>query len=49
MPRVELPDYLDKEEILRSLRRHETVMKNLWKAYPSLLEKYPGPVDTVGW
>ena len=41
MPRVELPDYLDKEEILRSLRRYDTMMKNLWKAYPSLLEKYP--------
>ena len=41
MPRVELPDYLDKEEILRSLRRYDTMMKNLWKAHPALLEKYP--------
>ena len=41
MPRVEFPSFLDKEETLRSLRRHETMMKNLWKAYPSLLEKYP--------
>ena len=41
MPRVELPDYLDKEEIFRSQRRYDTMMKNLWAAYPSLLEKYP--------
>ncbi len=41
MPRVELPDYLDKEEIFRSQRRYDTMMKNLWKSYPSLLEKYP--------
>ena len=41
MPRVELPSYLDKEEIFRSQRRHEAIMKNLWKAYPSLLEQYP--------
>ena len=41
MPRVEFPSFLDKEETLRSLRRHEAMMKNLWKAYPSLLEKYP--------
>ena len=41
MPRVELPDYLDKEEIFRSQRRYDTMMKNLWKAYPDLLEKYP--------
>jgi len=41
MPRVELPDYLDKEEIFRSQRRYDTMMKTLWKSYPSLLEKYP--------
>ena len=41
MPRVELPDYLDKEEIFRSQRRHEAMMKNFFKARPSLLEKYP--------
>lgn len=41
MTQVELPDYLDNEEIFRSQRRHEAMMKNLWKAYPSLLERYP--------
>ena len=41
MPRVELPDYLDKEEIHKSLRRSETMMKNFFKVRPSLLEKYP--------
>ena len=41
MPRVELPDYLDKEEIHRSLRRSEAMMKNFFKVRPSLLEKYP--------
>ena len=41
MPRGEFPSFLDKEETLRSLSRHEAMMKNLWKAYPSLLEKYP--------
>ena len=41
MTQVELPSYLDKEEIFRSQRRHEAMMKNLWKAYPSLLEQYP--------
>ena len=41
MPRVEFPSFLDKEEVFRSQRRYETMMKNLWKAYPSLLEKFP--------
>ena len=41
MPRVEFPSFLDKEEAFRSQRRYESMMKNLWKAYPSLLEKYP--------
>ena len=41
MPRVELPDYLDKEEIFRSQRRHETMMKNFFKVRSSLLEEYP--------
>ena len=41
MPRVEFPSYLNKEEVFQSILRHETMMKNLWKAYPSLLEKYP--------
>ena len=41
MPRVELPDYLDKEEIFRSQRRHEAMMKTFFEARPSLLEKYP--------
>ena len=41
MPRVEFPSFLDKEETLRSQRRHEAMMKNLWKAYQLLLEKYP--------
>ena len=41
MPRVEFPSFLDKEETLRSLRQYDTMMKNLWKSYPALLEKYP--------
>ena len=41
MPRVEFPSYLDKEEARKSRRRYETMMKSLWAAYPSLLEKYP--------
>ena len=41
MTQVEFPSFLDKEEAFRSLRRYESMMKNLWKAYPSLLEKYP--------
>ena len=41
MTQVELPSHLNKEEVFRSQRRLETRMKNLWKAYPSLLEKYP--------
>ena len=41
MTQVELPSYLDKEEVIQSIRRHEAMMKNLWKAYPSLLEQYP--------
>ena len=41
MPRVEFPSFLDKEEVRQSQRRYDTMMKNLWKAYPSLLEKYP--------
>ena len=41
MTQVELPSYLDKEEVIQSIHRHEAVMKNLWEAYPSLLEKYP--------
>ena len=41
MTQVEFPSFLDKEEAFRSLHRHEIMMKNLWAAYPSLLEKYP--------
>ena len=41
MTQVELPDYLDKEEIFRSQRRHEAMMKNLFKVRSSLLEQYP--------
>ena len=41
MTQVELPSYLNKEEVIQSIRRHETMMKNLWKAYPSLLEQHP--------
>ena len=41
MPRVELPDYLDKEEIFRSQRRLEAMMKNYFKVRSSLLEKHP--------
>ena len=39
-PRVEFPSFLDKEEVLQSQRPYDTMMKNLWKSYPSLLEKY---------
>ena len=41
MTQVEFPNYLDAEEVRQSQMRHETMMKNLWKAYPSLLEQYP--------
>ena len=41
MTRVEFPSHLDKEEVRQSQLRLETRMKNLWAAYPSLLEKYP--------
>ena len=41
MTQVELPSYLNEEEVIQSIRRHETMMKNLWKAYPSLLEQHP--------
>ena len=41
MTQVEFPSFLNKEEVLRSLRQYDTMMKNLWKAYPALLEKYP--------
>ena len=41
MPRVELPDYLNKEEVIQSLRWHEAMIKNFFKVRPSLLEKYP--------
>ena len=41
MPKGEFPSFLDKEEVRRSQLRLETRMKNLWEAYPSLLEKYP--------
>ncbi len=41
MPRAEFPSFLDKEETLRSLRRHEAMMKHFFKVRPSLLEKYP--------
>ena len=41
MTQVELPSYLDEEEVIQSIHRHEAMMKNLWKAYPSLLEQYP--------
>ena len=41
MSQVELPSYLDKEQIIQSIRQHETLMKSLWAAYPSLLEKHP--------
>ena len=41
MTQVEFPSFLDKEEVLRSLRRSETMMKNYFKVRPSLLEKYP--------
>ena len=41
MTQIELPDYLDEREIIESLQKHETMMKNLFAAYPSLLEKYP--------
>ena len=41
MTQVELPSYLDKEEIFRSQRRHEAMMKEFFKVRPSLLDKYP--------
>ncbi len=41
MTQVELPSYLNKEEIFRSQRRGEAMMKNFFKVRPSLLEKYP--------
>ena len=41
MTQVEFPSFLDKEEALRSLRRHEAMMKNFFKVRSSLLEKYP--------
>ena len=41
MPRVEFPSFLDKEEVRQSQLRYEAMIKNLWAAYPSLLEKYP--------
>ena len=41
MTQVKFPSHLDKEEVRRSQLRLETRMKNLWEAYPSLLEKYP--------
>ena len=41
MTQVAFPSFLDKEETLRSLRRYDTMMKNLWKAHPVLLEQYP--------
>ena len=41
MPRTEFPSFLDKEETLRSLRRHEAMMKHFFKVRSSLLEKYP--------
>ena len=41
MTQVEFPSHLDKEEVRQSQLRLETRMKNLWEAYPSLLEKYP--------
>ena len=41
MPRVEFPSYLNKEEVIQSLRRHEAMTKNFFKVRPSLLEKYP--------
>ena len=40
MPRVEFPSYLDKEEVRQSQLRYETMIKSLWQAYPTLLEKY---------
>ena len=41
MTQVEFPSFLDAEEVRQSQMRHEAMMKNLWKAYPSLLEQYP--------
>lgn len=41
MPRVEFPSYLDKEEIFRSQRRAEAMLKNFFKVRQSLLKKYP--------
>ena len=41
MTQVEFPSFLDKEEVRQSMLRHETMIKNLWKAYSSLLEQYP--------
>ena len=41
MTQVELPSYLDKEEIFRSQRRQEIRMKKFFKVRPSLLEQYP--------
>ena len=41
MTQVEFPSFLDEEEVRQSQLRHEAMIKNLWKAYPSLLEQYP--------
>ena len=41
MTQVEFPSFLDAEEVRQSQMRHEAMMKNLWKSYPSLLEQYP--------
>ena len=41
MTQVESPSYLDKEEARKSRRRYEAMIKSLFKARSSLLEKYP--------
>ena len=41
MTQVEFPSFLNKEEALKSLLRHEAMMKEFFKVRQSLLEQYP--------